>query len=130
MIIWLTGNSGSGKTTVAYTIKNIFFNWIVLDGDEMRHSISRDLGLSKNDRIKNNIIIARLANILHKQGFNIIISSIAPFQCGRELVNKIINCIWIYIEGGKTGYKYPYEIPDCIRFNSIQQLQDIIKENL
>jgi len=128
MIIWLTGNSGSGKTTLASRIKDKFPNFIILDGDDIRNSVSQDLGLSKDDRIKNNVRIAKLANILHKQGFSIVISSIAPYQQGRDLASKIIDCKWVYLSGGKSGDNYPYEIPNCKEFKTMEDLDDFIAE--
>jgi len=122
MILWLTGNSGSGKTTLANKIKDTFYNWINLDGDDIRDSISIDLSLSKNDRIENNIRVALLSKSLHEQGTNIVISSIAPYQSGRDLVDKIIDVKWIYLDGGKDGVEYPYEVGNYDRFVDIESL--------
>lgn len=123
MIVWLTGNSGSGKTTLANQLKDIYFpDWIILDGDEVRAVYDHDLGFEKFSRVKNNIRMARLADLLHRQKFNIIVSSIAPFQIGREIVDKIIDCEWIYLPGGKTGIEYPYEIPNCKKYQNLHLL--------
>ena len=123
MIIWLTGNTESGKTSISKQIQKLYDNCIILDGDDMRQSISRGLTLSKRDRIENNIRIAHLAKTLHNQKFNIVIASIAPFQEGRDKVDKIIDVKWIYIEGGKIGIEYPYEIGNYQKFESIEKLR-------
>lgn len=110
-IIWLTGNVGAGKTSIAYLLKERM-NAIVLDGDELRASISTDLGFSKEDRDEHNMRVARLAKILNAQGFNVVVSVIAPFQSTRDNITELINPFWIYIKGGKVGKDMPYEEPE------------------
>lgn len=122
-ILWITGNSGSGKTTLANKIKDKFNNWVVLDGDEMRESVSRGLTLTKEDRIENNIRVANLAKVISNQDKNVVVSSIAPYQEGRDLVDGITDVRWIYLEGGKKGSKYPYEIPNIEPYKNIDDLR-------
>ena len=112
-ITWITGNSGAGKTTLALKLQSQGnspdeFSTILLDGDSMR-KIWPELGLSKEDRWLNNIRIARLAKILEDQGFDVIVSTICPYKDLRSEVQKITNCRFIYLEGGKSGSEYPYE---------------------
>lgn len=108
MILWITGNSKSGKTTRAKEIKKINTNDIILDGDNMR-KVWR-LGFSKEDRWEQNLRIARLAKFLNKQGFDIIVATICPYIKLRQKVKKITNCDFIYFKGGKkSSKKYPYE---------------------
>lgn len=109
-IVWLTGNVGAGKTALAYLLKERL-NGVVLDGDELRASISTDLGFSKKDRDVHNMRVARLAKILNNQNFNVIVSVIAPFDSTRKKITKMINPYWIYVRGGKFGKDMPYEIP-------------------
>ena len=106
-VIWITGNSGAGKTTLAK--KMIKSNGgILLDGDNMRTVWK--LGFSRKDRWTQNLRIARLANILNKQGFNVVVATICPFKKLRQEVEKITNCKFIYLKGGKKpSKKYPYE---------------------
>jgi len=111
VIIWLSGNSGAGKTTIADAFRKKHPEWILLDGDDMRNSISLGAGFSKKDREEHNLRVARLAKILNGQGHNIIIAVIAPFQSTRDKINKIIECKWVYIKKDlpfRSGY--PYEI--------------------
>lgn len=105
MITWITGNSCSGKTTLS---KRIRTNQIILDGDTMR-SIWPGLGFSESDRREQNMRIARLAKELNYQGFDVIVSTICPYRDLREQVQKITNCKFIYLDGGKSGKDYPYE---------------------
>jgi cytidyltransferase-like protein len=110
-IIWLTGNTGSGKTAIATLIKERL-NAILLDGDEMRNTISVGASFSKKDREEHNLRVARLAKLLNEQGFNVIVSVIAPYESTRKKINKICSPFWIYIKGGGWGTKEtPYEPP-------------------
>lgn len=109
-IIWLTGNVGSGKTSLAYLLKERL-NAVVLDGDELRASISTDLGFSKKDRDVHNMRTARLAKVLNRQNFNVVVSVIAPFRSTRQKITTMIDPYWIYIKGGELGKSMPYEIP-------------------
>lgn len=98
MIVWLTGESGAGKTTLArkYCKKNE--GWINLDGDVMRSSISLGAGFSKKDRAEHNYRVARLAVVLERQGFDVMISVIAPMKDVRMKINEICRPNWIYIK--------------------------------
>lgn len=109
-VIWLTGNTGSGKTSLAYLLKERL-NAIVLDGDEMRASISLGAGFSKEEREKHNLRVARLAKVLHTQGQNVVVSVIAPFASTRKKITRICDPYWIYIKGGNFGPDRPYEVP-------------------
>jgi len=110
MIIWISGNTGSGKTYLANKLKLVIPNVIQLDGDKMR-GVWKDLGLSKEDRWENNLRNARLANVLHVQGnFNVIVSVIAPYIKLREEITEICNPTWIYmpsIQQEKADYESP-----------------------
>lgn len=110
-VIWLTGNMGSGKTSIAYLLKERL-NAIVLDGDEMRQSISLGASFSRKDRNEHNLRVARLAKTLHNQGHNVIVSVIAPFRKTRAEIDKICDPYWIYIRGGEKGKDKPYEVPE------------------
>lgn len=133
-IIWLTGNVGAGKTSLAYLLKERL-NAVVLDGDELRASISADLGFSKEDRDEHNMRVARLAKLLNSQGYNVVVSVIAPFQSTRDKITELIKPYWIYVKGGKVGNDMPYEIPqqpfltiDPTEESLLASLDKIIKE--
>ena len=106
MITWITGNSGAGKTRLAKALIEKY-GGVLLDGDDMR-TIWK-LGFSREDRWENNLRIAKLAKILDGQGFEMIIATICPYRNLRDEVQKITNCKFIFVEGGKTGENYPYE---------------------
>jgi adenylylsulfate kinase len=109
-IYWITGQSGAGKTTLAYALQKKI-GGIVLDGDEMRASISLGDGFSRKAREAHNLRVARLAHILSQQT-KVIISVIAPFRSTRAKVSELIDPVWIYV--AKTlpkSVRRPYEIP-------------------
>ena len=106
-MIWITGNSGAGKTTLARRMKKE--NTILLDGNDMR-KVWGDLGFSKEDRYEQNLRTSRLADILERQGFEVIISNICPFKELREMIDRNHSVKWIYLPGGKPPTKeMPYE---------------------
>ncbi len=110
-IIWLTGNSGAGKTTLAYGFKKKH-NCVILDGDEMRASISLGAGFTKEDREEHNLRVARLAKVMLKQNHLVIVSVIAPFRDTRKKLEKIVSIKWVYLERQlKLASHKPYEIP-------------------
>ena len=114
MIIWLTGNSGAGKTTTAYNFKKLVYHDIViLDGDEMRSSISLGAGFSKGERRAHNHRVARLAKVLHEQDLIVFVSVIAPFEDVRKELEEIIPDVkWVYIKRDlPVRGERPYEPP-------------------
>ncbi len=122
-ILWLTGNSGAGKTTLAYGVKRYFDEEesekllyrkvVILDGDEMRASISTTETLSPADRRAHNLRVARLASVLQSQGFLVIVSVIAPFISVREEIDVLCQPKWIYVQrSGLDAPNRPYEPPE------------------
>ena len=111
MILWIMGNSGAGKTTLAKKLRGK--NTIILDGDDMRASICRDLGLSAEDRRENNLRVARLAAALESQGFSVIVSMICPTDAMRAEVKAITGCSFIYLPylGDDKDKMRPFERP-------------------
>lgn len=105
-MIWITGNSGAGKTTLAKKLKKD--NTIILDGDELRECWK--LGFSKDDRWEQNLRAAKLANLLEKQGFEVIVATICPYKKLREVLSLKFTIKWTYLEGGKEPTEeFPYE---------------------
>ena len=108
MILWLTGNTGAGKTTLAHRL--LGKNTIHLDGDEMREDLG-DTGLDENGRRHQNIRIAKLAKRLESQGSSVVVSVICPYEDLRREVETITGCKFIYVKGGRGGEEFPYEPP-------------------
>lgn len=84
-IYWLTGLSGSGKTTIAKEIvKQSKIRPILLDADELRNSLSKDLKYDNNSRLENNRRISELAIFLAMQGIDVVVACISPFKSVRD----------------------------------------------
>jgi len=116
-IVWITGNTGSGKSTLARELRQHMMPCIILDGDEIRDSVSTDLGFSMHDRQQQNIRVALLAKQLSKQG-NVIVAVIAPTAEIRERVENIINPMWVYVSRGpEPTAETPYEPPTEVKGN-------------
>ena len=112
MIIWFTGNSGAGKTTLAQAIQKRCPETIILDGDEMRASISLGAGFSKEAREEHNLRVARLAKVLDQQGHIILVSVIAPFQDARDKITEICDPTWVYVKRNLSfDVEKPYQEP-------------------
>jgi len=122
-VIWLTGQSGAGKTTLAYALRNRLRSVVldgeemeqavILDGDDMRKSISVEAGYSLDERLKHARRIARLAQVLSEQQ-NVIVSSIGATACIRAAVDEIARPIWVYVKRMQPEREgYPYEPPDA-----------------
>lgn len=109
-IIWLTGQTGAGKTTLANELETLL-GAVILDGDEMRESISVGAGFSKKDRDAHNIRVARLAKVMAKRT-PVLVSVIAPFEETRKQVDDLIKPIWVYIKRDlPSTEERPYEPP-------------------
>lgn len=112
-IVWLTGNSGAGKTTLADVLQLYIPNSIVLDGDEMRKSISIGAGFSMDQRLAHNETVARLAMIMAQRGHTVIVSVISPTKEIRHAVQGICYPLWVYVSRTqKTQKDRPYEPPE------------------
>jgi adenylylsulfate kinase len=101
-VVWLTGLSGSGKTTIARTLEDALKSMnrcvVVLDGDEIRRHLSPDLGFSKRDRELNVERVAYLSHILSRSGIITIVALISPFRTSRDYARKLIGDfveIWV-----------------------------------
>jgi bifunctional enzyme CysN/CysC len=92
-VIWLTGLSGSGKTTIASELERELFNQgkhaYVLDGDNMRHGLCSDLAFSPSDRKENIRRAGEVAKVLADAGIICITAFISPYQSDRELARTI-----------------------------------------
>lgn len=92
---WLTGLSGAGKSTLAYALERELISngraCYVLDGDNVRHGLNRDLGFSAHDRSENIRRIAEVAKLMNDAGLIVITAFISPYRVDRELARQIIG---------------------------------------
>ena len=142
-IVWFTGLSGAGKSTIANVVEHKLFamghHTMLLDGDNVRHGLSRDLGFTEADRVENIRRAGEVARLMVDAGLIVICSFISPYRAERDMVrglfgpNEFIEvhvdtplaeCMrrdpkGLYAKAGRgqiknfTGLDAPYEAPEA-----------------
>lgn len=104
-ILWFTGLSAAGKSTIANEVAKELFNLniqqYVLDGDNIRHGLNKDLGFSDHDRTENIRRIGEVAKLFVDSGQIVLTAFISPFQEDRNLVRALVEeneFIEIYVD--------------------------------
>ena len=94
-VVWFTGLSGSGKSTLANAVAARLFNDqvrnYVLDGDNIRHGLNKDLGFSEEDRTENIRRIGEVAKLFVDGGQVVLTAFISPFQADRKIVRDLLE---------------------------------------
>jgi bifunctional enzyme CysN/CysC len=151
-VLWFTGLSGSGKSTIANEVEKKLAimnrHTFLLDGDNVRHGLNKDLGFTESDRIENIRRIGEVAKLMTDAGLIVLTAFISPFRADRQLVRDMIDAgefIEIHVDTplevaeerdvkglykkareGKlknfTGIDSPYEAPEDpeIRVNTVE----------
>ena len=103
-LIWFTGLSGSGKSTIANALESKLFENNIrtysLDGDNIRNGINHDLSFSPKDRTENIRRIAEIANLFIDAGIVVLAAFVSPYKKDRENIQKIVgrqNFIEVYV---------------------------------
>lgn len=139
---WFTGLPGAGKTTLAQAwaqqLRLQKYSVVVLDGDELRQGLTRDLGFSDADRLENMRRVAEVAKLFNQAGTHALVALVSPTIRGRNTARDIIGpgrFIEVFVstplavcqqrdpkglyaraaaqeQFGLTGVQSPYEIPD------------------
>ena len=95
MVLWFTGLSGSGKSTLANALNEVLhrdgLSTYILDGDNIRHGLCKDLGFSDKDREENIRRIGEVANLFMNAGIITITAFVSPFIRDRNKVREIIG---------------------------------------
>jgi len=142
VVLWFTGLSGSGKSTMSHALEERLFNkgcrTFVLDGDNVRHGLNSNLGFSNKDRKENIRRIGEVSKLMMEAGFIIMTAFISPFREDRIEVRNLISdgdFIEIYCKASLetceardvkglykrarageiknyTGISSPYEVPE------------------
>lgn len=141
-VVWLTGFSGSGKSTIAHAVEEKLFKsgkkTYVLDGDNIRHGLNKDLGFTEDERSENIRRIGELTKLFVDAGIIIFTAFISPFKKDRDTVRELLGegkFIEIYVKcpikecekrdpkgwyekarkgeiSNYTGVSAPYEAPE------------------
>ncbi|OMQ42870.1 sulfate adenylyltransferase subunit CysN [Ensifer sp. 1H6] len=94
-VLWLTGLSGSGKSTIANHLEKLLHangrHTILLDGDNLRHGLNRDLGFTEADRVENIRRVAEVAKLMADAGLIVIVAFISPFRSERQLARDLME---------------------------------------
>ncbi|MDO6565148.1 sulfate adenylyltransferase subunit CysN [Amphritea sp. 1_MG-2023] len=94
-VIWLTGLSGSGKSTIADLVEQKLLasghHTYLLDGDNVRHGLNNDLGFTDQDRVENIRRIAEVAKLMVDAGLIVLTSFISPFQAERKMARDMLD---------------------------------------
>lgn len=94
-ILWFTGLSGSGKSTVANLVEKKLYSLgkhtYLLDGDNVRHGLNKDLGFTDADRVENIRRIAEVAKLMVDSGQIVLVSFISPFRSERRMARELVE---------------------------------------
>ena len=94
-VLWLTGLSGAGKSTTANAVEQRLLalgrHSYVLDGDNLRHGLTKDLGFTPADRVENVRRIAEVAKLFVDAGLMVLVSVISPFRDEREMARRMMG---------------------------------------
>jgi bifunctional enzyme CysN/CysC len=151
-VLWFTGLSGSGKSTIANEVEKMLAlmnrHTFLLDGDNVRHGLNKDLGFTDTDRIENIRRVGEVAKLMADAGLIVLTAFISPFRAERDMVRKMLSdgeFIEIFVETpldvaeardvkglykkaragalkNFTGIDSPYEPPEApeIRVNTVE----------
>jgi len=94
-ILWFTGLSGAGKSTVADLLEQMLHrlgrHTVLLDGDNVRHGLNRDLGFTDEDRVENIRRVAEVAKLMADAGLIVLVSFISPFRSERRMARDLVG---------------------------------------
>jgi bifunctional enzyme CysN/CysC len=141
-VLWFTGLSGAGKSTIANLVDKRLhaqgFHTFILDGDNVRHGLNRDLGFTDEDRVENIRRVAEVAKLMSDAGLIVLVSFISPFRAERRMARDLFapgEFLEVYVDtslqeaerrdqkglyakarAGQirnfTGIDSPYEVPE------------------
>ena len=104
-VVWLTGLSGSGKSTIANLVEKKLLadgrHTYLLDGDNVRHGLNKDLGFTDADRVENIRRVAEVAKLMVDAGLIVLVSFISPFRAERQMARDLVAAgefIEVYVD--------------------------------
>ncbi|MDB5424682.1 MAG: sulfate adenylate transferase, subunit 1/adenylylsulfate kinase cysN/C, partial [Phenylobacterium sp.] len=94
-VVWLTGLSGAGKSTIANLVEKRLHvegrHTYLLDGDNVRHGLNKDLGFTEEDRVENIRRVAEVAKLMVDAGLIVLVSFISPFRAERRMARELMG---------------------------------------
>ena len=94
-VVWFTGLSGSGKSTIANALERRLHalgrHSYLLDGDNVRHGLNRDLGFTDADRVENIRRVAEVARLMADAGLIVLVAFISPFRAERDMARGLME---------------------------------------
>ncbi|WP_343683511.1 sulfate adenylyltransferase subunit CysN [Asticcacaulis sp.] len=94
-VLWFTGLSGAGKSTIANLLEkkllSLGYHTTLLDGDNVRHGLNKDLGFSDVDRVENIRRVAEVAKLMTEAGLITLVSFISPFRAERQMARELLE---------------------------------------
>jgi bifunctional enzyme CysN/CysC len=94
-VVWFTGLSGAGKSTIANLVEKrlhaLGVHTMMLDGDNVRHGLNKDLGFTEEDRVENIRRVAEVATLMVDAGLVVLVSFISPFRAERRMARSLVD---------------------------------------
>jgi bifunctional enzyme CysN/CysC len=94
-VVWFTGLSGAGKSTIANAVEKklhaLGVHTTMLDGDNVRHGLNKDLGFTEQDRVENIRRVAEVSKLMVDAGLVVLVSFISPFRAERQMARDLVG---------------------------------------
>jgi bifunctional enzyme CysN/CysC len=94
LVLWFTGLSGAGKSTIANLVEkrlySLGYRTFLLDGDNVRHGLAKDLGFTAADRVENIRRVGEVAKLMTEAGLIVLTAFISPFRAERAMVRELL----------------------------------------
>jgi bifunctional enzyme CysN/CysC len=160
--VWFTGLSGAGKSTIANLVEKrllaMGLHTYLLDGDNVRHGLNKDLGFTEQDRVENIRRVAEVARLMVDAGLIVLVSFISPFRAERRMARALFGegeFVEVYVDtplataeardvkglyakarAGRirnfTGIDSPYEVPEHpdVVLDTVSETPEVLAERL